>query len=278
MTTIPLRDVGFELEPAKVPRDWVLGDPFQTAFINGLSLLFPEGERFFIDSVKRMQSRLTDPELRRAVQGFIGQEAMHGREHRAFNKLVVAHGYRAAPRIERRLRRFLDFLRRRLPARSQLAITCALEHFTAMLGQTLLSDARLREGIDDDVAGLWLWHALEETEHKAVAFDVYRAIGGGYLRRASMMVLTTIGFFIAVAIVQTRLMANRGILWRPWRWGRGLVRMWIYPGYLTRLVPPYLSYFRPGFHPDDRDTRALVDSWRQELFGADGTLRPLAGS
>jgi uncharacterized protein len=268
--TIPHRDVAFDLDPTKVPRDWVQGDPFQTTFINALSLLFPEGERFFVDSVKRMQSRIADPALRRAVHGFVAQEAMHGREHRAFNELVVAHGYRAAPRIEARLRGFLGWLRKVLTARSQLAITCALEHFTAMLGETLLRDPRLRDEIDPAVQPLWLWHALEETEHKAVAFDVYRAVGGGYVRRATMMLLTTVGFLLAHAIVHARLMATRRILWKPWRWGRGLVRMWIAPGYLTRLVPAYLSYFRPRFHPDDRDARALVDTWRTKLFGAQG--------
>jgi predicted metal-dependent hydrolase len=270
--TIPLRDIGFGLEPANVPRDWVLGDPFQTTFVDALSLLFPEGEKFFVESVKRMQPRLTDPDLRAAVLGFIGQEAMHGREHRVFNQIIVAHGYRVAPRIETALKKFLIGVRRVLSPKSQLAVTCALEHFTAMLGETLLRDPRLRAEIDESVAVLWLWHALEETEHKAVAFDVYRAVGGGYLRRVSMMWLTTVGFLIAHAIVHARLMATRRILWRPWRWGRGLVRMWIWPGYLTRLIPVYLAYYRPGFHPDDRDARELVARWRAQLFDPGGEL------
>ena len=269
--TIPHRDIAFGLEPARIPRDWVLGDPFQTTFINALSLLFPEGERFFVDSVKRMQPKLTDDALRRDVQGFIAQEAMHGREHRAFNELIVSHGYTVAPRVEARLKKFFRFVRRALTPKSQLAITCALEHFTAMLGETLLSDERLRKDIDESMQRLWLWHALEETEHKAVAFDVYRAVGGGYVRRSLLMIVTTIGFLVAHALVHARLMAARGVLWRPWRWGRGLVRMWIWPGYLTRLVPSYLSYFRPGFHPNDRDARGLVETWRTKLFGANGT-------
>jgi len=271
--TIPRRDVDFGLSPANIPRDWCHGDPFQTTFLNALSLLFPEGERFFVESVKQHKAYVTSPELAAAVKGFIGQEAMHGKEHRAFNELLVAHGYAAAPKVERRLRGFLQLVRKILSPKSQLAATCALEHFTAMLAESLLRDARMRDEIDPSVRGLWLWHALEESEHKAVAFDVYRAAGGGYLRRTSIMVLTTIVFFAVQAITHARLMAARKILFRPWTWLRGIGRLWIWPGHLTRLVPAYLAYFRPSFHPDERDTRALLTKWEADLFGPEGGLR-----
>ena len=80
------RDLDFNFDPSLVPRDWCNGDEFTTTFMNALSLLFPEGEQFFVESVKHMQARITSPELQRRVAGFIGQEAMHGREHRAFNE------------------------------------------------------------------------------------------------------------------------------------------------------------------------------------------------
>jgi predicted metal-dependent hydrolase len=216
---------------------------------------------------------VTDPVLQRQVAGFIGQEAMHGKEHRAFNELLAAHGFKSAPLVDKRLRRFLKLVRKVLSPKSQLAVTCALEHFTAMLAEDMLSDSRVRDNIHESVRPLWLWHSLEESEHKAVAFDVYRAAKGGYLRRVWMMVLTTIFFFLVQGMTHARMMADRGILFRPWRWLRGMTRMWIYPAHFTRLLPAYLSYFRPSFHPDDRDTRALLDTWRDVLFGDAGTLR-----
>jgi predicted metal-dependent hydrolase len=270
---IPRRDVDFALDPTTIPRDWCDGDAYETTFLNALSLLFPEGERFFVDSVKHHKHLVTDPELQRAIVGFIGQEAMHGKEHRAFNEMLIAHGYAEAPRVDAKLRRFLRLVRGTLSRKSQLAVTCALEHFTAMLAEQLLGDARMREQMHPAVRPLWLWHALEESEHKAVAFDVYRAAGGGYMRRASLMLLTTIVFFAAQALVHGRLLATRGALWRPWTWLRGLGRMWIWPGFFTRLAPAYFAYFRPGFHPNDRDTRALLESWRTDLFGETGILR-----
>jgi hypothetical protein len=271
---IPRRDVELALDPAVVPRDWCANDAFQTTFLNALSLLFPEGERFFVESVKQHKEAVTDPELRREVAGFIGQEAMHGREHRAFNALLVAHGHAVAPAVDRRLKGFLMIVRKRiLSPRSQLAVTTGLEHFTAMLAEALLARPDMRGDIHPTMQGLWLWHALEESEHKAVAFDVYRAAGGGYARRAAIMLLTTVVFFAVQAGVHARLMAERKILWKPWRWLRGATRLWIYPGFLTRLVPAYLAYFRPGFHPNDRDTRALLAEWRGRLFDDRGALR-----
>jgi predicted metal-dependent hydrolase len=272
MESIPRRQLELDFDPEAVPRDWYAGDPYTTTFLDALSLLFPEGERFFVESVKQHKQHLT-AELRPAVAGFIGQEAMHGKEHRAFNAMLVAQGYTQAPRVERGLQRFLKRVRRTLSPRSQLAVTCGLEHFTAILAEGLLSDPRMREDMHDSVRNLWAWHALEESEHKAVAFDVYRAAGGGYTRRVAIMLLTTAMFFAYLGATHARLMATRGILVRPWRWARGLTKMWIWPAHFTRLVPAYLSYFRPGFHPDDRDTRALLATWRDRLFGDTGELR-----
>ncbi len=268
--TIQRRNVDFGLSAQTIPRDWCHDDAYQTSFLNALSLLFPEGEKFFVDSVKQLRDRA--PELEREIIGFIGQEAMHGKEHRALNDLIVEHGYTSAPAVDATLRRFLKLVRRALPPKSQLAVTCALEHFTAMLAESLLTDERMRQDIHPAVRDLWTWHALEEAEHKAVAFDVYRAAGGGYVRRAAIMLLTTAIFFAAQAIAHARLMIDRKILWKPWTWIRGAVRFWISPGYLTRLVPAYLAYFRPSFHPNDRDTEAVLASWREQLFGEAGAL------
>ena len=270
---IARRDVDFVMDPARVPRDWCAGDAYETTFMNALSLLFPEGEKFFVESVKQLKHHVTDPVLTEQVAGFIGQEAMHGREHRAFNDLLVAQGFTRAPKVEARVRRGLDHARRRLSKKSQLAITCALEHFTAILAEQLLASERLRSEFHLEMLPLWLWHALEESEHKAVAFDVYRAAGGGYVHRSLWMLVTTVMFFAGQAAAHVEMMVSRGILFRPWRWLPGLLHMWLWPGYLSRLAPAYLSYFRPGFHPSDRDNRALVTRWRDHLFGADGVLR-----
>jgi len=270
---IPLRPVSFTFDPAEVPRDWYEGDPFSTAILDALSLLFPEGERFFVDSVKQLRARVDAAELQDRITGFIGQEAMHGRAHRALNELLHLQSYDATPELEADLRQLLVWSRRMLSPHAQLAVTCALEHFTAILSEMLLREEGARAAMHPAVRPLWLWHAFEETEHKAVAFDVYRATGGSELLRIVMMLATTAIFFAQVDRVLLRFLAARGLLRRPWRWGHGLSRQWIRPGYFRMLIPAYLSYYRPGFHPDDRDTRALLGRWREQLFGEDGELR-----
>jgi uncharacterized protein len=147
-------------------------------------------------------------------------------------------------------------------------VTCALEHFTAILAEQLLATDEHRSAAHESVRPLWVWHALEESEHKAVAFDVYRAAGGGYVRRARVMLLATACFFGVTLNVHVRFLRAQGELGNVRGWLGAVRYLWLRPGLLRRLVPAYLDYFRPGFHPDDRDTRSLVREW-QERLGTD---------
>src|SRR5580698_5309240 len=215
MRDLVRRRLDLDFDPASVPRDWYGGDAHMTTMVSALSLLFPEGERFFVDSVKRYRKRLRDPELLKSVDAFIGQEAMHGRGHRAFNGMLrTQSGSQVTEEVDGQLRRLLGFFRAILPPAAQLAVTCALEHFTAILAEQLLERDDHRDAIDESVRGLWVWHALEESEHKAVAYDVYRAIGGGYPLRVVVMATTTLVFFAEVTYVHVRLLRARGELGR----------------------------------------------------------------
>jgi uncharacterized protein len=274
MRDLVRRRLDLDFDPAAVPRDWYAGDAHMTTMVSALSLLFPEGERFFVDSVKRYRKRLRDPELLKLVDAFIGQEAMHGRGHRAFNGMLRAQsGSEVTEQVDRQLRRLLGFFQRVLPPAAQVAVTCALEHFTAILAEQLLERDDHRDAIHESVRGLWVWHALEESEHKAVAFDVYRAIGGSYPLRVVVMATTTLVFFAEVTYVHARLLRARGELRRRSGWAGLRRRLWKRPGLLRLLVPAYLDYYRRDFHPDDRDVSALLDEWRERLFGAEGELR-----
>jgi predicted metal-dependent hydrolase len=274
MRDIVRRRVDFDFDPHVVPLDWYRGDAHLTTFWDALSLLFPEGERFFVESVRRYRERIEDPELRAAIEGFIGQEAMHGRSHRAFNDMLRARGLGdVSERAEQQLRRLLGLARRRLSGRAQLAVTCALEHYTAILAEQLLAQADHRDAGHQSVRPLWIWHALEESEHKSVAFDVYRAVGGSYAMRVGIMLLTSAFFFGEVANVHTRFLRARGQAGNLRGWAGAFGYLWVRPGILRQLAPAYLDYFRPGFHPDDRDTASLLETWRERLFGAQGTLR-----
>ena len=254
------RDLRFKLKPSSVS-NWHEQGPFVTHFINAMSLSFPEGERYFIHTVRHYRDRVTDPELQKAVTAFIGQEAMHGREHEDYNRLLAQAGL-PAKELEAHATRFFNMLKMRLPATAQLAVTIAQEHFTAIVGELVLTDPRMIAGADSRLSALWRWHALEETEHKAVAFDVYEtAMGRGlkaYALRTSSMVLTTAGFMALVLYYQQQLLkADKQA--RGWQGLGGFVNfMFRSPALLPRLALPWLAYFRPGFHPWDHDNRHLL--------------------
>ena len=75
-------------------KHWFDHEPVQTHLLNALSLTFPDGERFFVDSVRAFRDQAQSKEQQKEISGFIGQEAMHSLEHDTFNKMLAAMGYR----------------------------------------------------------------------------------------------------------------------------------------------------------------------------------------
>jgi uncharacterized protein len=260
------RNLDFQLPAARI-NDWNAAGVHASTFYNTMSLFFPVGERFFIRSVRNYRDRIDDPRLQEAVTGFIGQEAMHGREHEEYNEHAHAAGLPVKAQ-ERRVARLLQWVERRRTPAEQLAATCALEHLTAILADILLREPRLLEGAEPRYRDLWEWHALEETEHKAVAYDVYRAVVGtglkAYLLRCSIMLSSSLRFLAQSIYTHYRLLKHDG-LHRDWKgWRRYLHFVFVRPGFLRRIALPWLAYFRPGFHPWQTDNRHHVERWKMQ--------------
>jgi predicted metal-dependent hydrolase len=268
-----VRNLRFDL--SGVPRHWHGGRKSVTSFLDGLSIFFPAGERFFVASVRAFQHCVTDAELAKEVRTFCGQEGVHSREHARYNEHLEKQGYPAFE-LEQNVRARLDAVAKRSPPLSQLALTCALEHFTALLGNLALVDPRVFDGADPTMAALWKWHAAEENEHKAVAYDVYRAAGGGYVRRVLVMIGATLVFWTTVVRHQAAMMRADGTRGSMSEW-RALGRfLFVDPGGMASLLRPYLEYFRPGFHPSDIDTSEFVEKWEREYDASPGYAGPRA--
>jgi predicted metal-dependent hydrolase len=254
------RDLKFRLPPERI-RDWNAGGHHLSQFFNTLSIFFPSGERFFIESVRNYRERITDPQLQKAVTAFIGQEAMHGREHIEYNDVLVASGA-PADAMEKLVISLLGFAKKVLPKADQLAVTIALEHFTAILADILLREPKLLEGAEPRFAALWRWHALEETEHKAVAYDVYEAVvgkgSGAYVRRCIALAALTVIFWSLVIPFHLIIMARDGGLFNLKGWWALIRYQWIKPGALRRIIPAYFDYYKPGFHPWQHDNRRFL--------------------
>lgn len=258
---------------ASIPRHWLGGRRSVTAFFDNLSIFFPVGERFFVTSVRAHERFVKDPELLAAVRVFCGQEGIHGREHERYNRMLAAQGYPAAA-MEKRVVRLLRFVSRVLPIRSQLAATCALEHFTALMGQLILANPEILATAEPRMAALWRWHAAEENEHKAVAYDVFVAAGGTYVERVGIMVLASAVFWAKVFEHQVRMMKVDGTLLSAGEWKRLVRFLFVEPGGMGGVVRRYFAYYRPGFHPDDIDSDALLEEWKRAY--ADGAREAAA--
>jgi len=271
--TVPTRRLSFEDSLQHMPRHFAVDEDLILSHLAAaLSSVFPDGEDFFVRSVRQFRDRITDPELRRQVAGFIGQEAMHGRQHRALNDRLDQLGYPTKP-VERLTKWGLETRERIAPAKANLAMTAALEHFTATLAELLLTSEETRALFgDNEVRNLFLWHALEESEHKAVAFDVYKAVGGSERMRVLTMKLLRFGFVtgmalqIVVSLLGDPATYRRGALRGSWR------RFRRSPLVSRELWHQLRDYDRADFHPEDRVTTELVERWREELFGSAGRL------
>lgn len=204
------------------------------------------------------------------VAGFIGQEAIHGREHERLNELFARHGFDMKT-PDRAIRVGL-WLLDQLPKKTRVACTALMEHFTAMLGEELLTDEIFSKRADPEMIQLWYWHALEEIEHKAVCYDVYEQLGNSQLER--LLALPLVGGALLPPILGswTLMMAKDGVLRDRRDLKRGLGLLFGKQGFVTRILPKMGAFARRDFHPSKHDTEALVKKWRNKLFGEAGTL------
>ena len=249
---------------AALQGEWLDDNAFLTAFFNGMSITFPVGEKFFIDSVRHYADEITDPALKENIKGFCGQEGFHRREHQLYNEaLCAARGYNLEE-LEGRLTRRLNWAQQNLPPLTNLAITVAIEHFTAVLAELMLRPNSIMDRAEPSMRALWRWHAAEEMEHKSVAFDVYKALGGTEdLRKA---VMRRVSFLMSLELTRALIYILRKdaqlFSFRLWRAGlRGLFGK---KGAFSGGWSPYKAFYTEGFHPWQQDTRELLAHWAAE--------------
>ena len=243
-----------------------------TAWFTALSGTFPRGEAFFIEAVKAHRDGVP-PRLAEDIRKFIVQEVNHTREHLTLNRIATEAGYDMAG-IDRRVEELLAMTHGR-PVIVNLASTMALEHYTAMMAHEFLARPDHFAGADPEVAALWRWHAVEEIEHKAVAYDTWLHATRGWSRwkrwkLKSLVMLIVTRQFLSHRITDTlELLAQDGLT--GWRVKLRLAGYLLWrPGVLRRIFPQWVRYFLPGFHPWNHDDSALIS--RTE------TGRAIAGS
>lgn len=262
------RSIKFNL-PANRITNWHRDGVNVSQYMNTMSVFLPVGERFFIDSVRHYRDQITDPELKKAVTAFIGQEAMHGREHDELNELLEKAGT-PAKKQEAAVTWLLNFGRKVLPPEHQLAVTIGLEHLTGLLADALLKTPESVAGSEAHYVAMWNWHALEETEHKAVAYDVYTSVMDKSLRsyaiRSFWLAAATGVYFALQYPFYVENVRREGALLDLKQWRKGLSFLWGRKGLKSQCVSAWFDWFRPGFHPWDHDNSEFLNKF-EELLG-----------
>jgi predicted metal-dependent hydrolase len=262
MTQLVVRKLLIDLT-TPIPARWNGGDAFRSAFFNALSMSFPIGEQYFMDSVRAGLKQLQPEDQQRLaeeVQGFVGQEATHRRIHGLFNGHMEKLGFvnqlegRAAKRSARNAH---------LDVRIHVAATAATEHFTAVFADWMLRHPEALEGTEQRIKNLWMWHAAEESEHRSTAFDMYKALNGNERWRIRVFDYVTVTFLADVTRQTLRNIWHDGSLlrWSTWRSAYHLLMS--KDGMFRSNYGLWKAYKAPDFHPDQQDA-TLGANWLRD--------------
>lgn len=242
---------------------WFGGNKLMTHTMNALSLLFPQGERFFVESVRNYREMITDDFLKNDIKGFIGQEAMHSLQHLAMNNAMTDHGIDIND-LDEHIQNLFKVMYK-LPKSHKLAITCALEHITAMMASLFLERDDLREMMTNTMQELWVWHSVEETEHKSVAFDVYSQVSNNYPLRSFYLIISTIGLIVFTTYLTTMLMIRDETRAGFYDTLCGFNTLWGLNGAFTSLIGEWFTYFNMNHHPWDKDNSDILDKFKKDF-------------
>jgi predicted metal-dependent hydrolase len=266
------RKMSFAYESSGFDKHWHGGSAFITYFWNALSMAIPAGERFFIEAVNCVRDQIDDAELAAELNEFLRQEGHHSLQHAKLNRMVGEQGF-DVERYQRRVSRPLELAAGRLSPIQKLAVTVALEHFTAVLARQILVNPTLTKNADPAVVELWRWHASEELEHKGTCFDLYERLGGTQRMRVKAMRAAWI-LELALALQSTfGMMRESGRLFDLPDLVRGFWHLFGPSGFVTSMVPGLIAYVRPDFHPWLLNDGPLIAAWLSGSAHATHTRR-----
>ncbi|MDZ4049854.1 MULTISPECIES: metal-dependent hydrolase [Limnobacter] len=262
-SSFPVRRMDFDF--SNINRHFVNNDPASSHVWTAFQAYFPEGEQFFVDSVRDAKKWVKDETLLREISAFIGQEAMHGKEHLEANaelkrQGINVNGWDARTRWARKRLNSL------LSVKARLAGTTAVEHYTAVMAEHLMKSESFHQMIvDPTIKNLIYWHAMEESEHRAVAFDTHKAVGGTYAQRAIAMTIVSIGIGPVVLAAMLSCMKQDGELYNMKSWLKFTDLYFGRKGVFRKMIPDLLKFYKPGFHPMQANMDAPMKLWKERL-------------
>jgi uncharacterized protein len=239
--------------PPDIPKLWVNENPARTHLMNSFNLFLPPFERMIVRVIRdQILPRFTDPYLVEQARGFMRQEAVHGRAHMQFLENLRAQGYDIGAYMKFAEWFFERLLERRLGPKICLALVAAFEHYTDLLVPLTLETDFL-DGCDPRMKELFQWHAAEEVEHNAVAYEMLRVIDDNYA-------LHMTGNVLALSVVVGFILAGTALLlYQDGKLGDRETRRELREFFFTKynaagsLVRLFCQYARRDYRPGDVD-------------------------
>jgi predicted metal-dependent hydrolase len=276
---ILVRKVQFEF-PQDFEPHWNPAKPELSQLANGTSILLPYMEPFIINAIRKAAKHITDPALLAEARAWMGQESQHFKQHRRFNEALIAKGYPQLREREQQIEKEYQELDKR-SLKYQVAYTAGFEVMALAIAHTLIAQREYFFGeADPNVSSMWLWHLVEEIEHKNLAFEVYQHLYGGHWYRAYGLLCALIHMVGLIRPSYIALLKADG-LWGKWktRWAIKKLAFRLFASFLPRA----LRYALPGHHPSDvanpawmREWVALYDKGEQGLTRLDTTKMQLS--
>jgi predicted metal-dependent hydrolase len=241
-----------------LPKHWFGGNAFLTHMLNTWTAIFPDAERYFVRWSKKALASVTDPKIKKDIQGFIGQETMHATQHEKLWELLRSQGYNLDPVIFFVEKVAFDWLEKALPDKINYALVAGLEHFTAMFGEIYFENPELVQQMHPEMRRLFEWHAAEEIEHKAVAYDQLLAIDDSYALRTGVMNVAVVGFYMVTLLNTLYFMAQDKSLYNPKEWSMMYDVFFGKYDLARKTFVKFLEYYKPDFHPWDNQNYHLA--------------------
>ncbi len=244
------------------------GNSILTVFGGALSSTFPPGEAEFIESVRNYRDQISDETLKQQIKGFIGQEGHHSHQHKRANQVLTERGIdavRLEKHLEKDIKKYIG--RKHVNNKFRLAMTVGMEHLTAIMAEFILTKPEVLDDLNPTVRELLFWHAVEEIEHKAVAFDVFMQCENDqkYLRRVLRLVSVLFTLRIGCYMVALLIWARKRPSWKEIK-AFGSFMFNKKNGLIPGIRSNYKDYFKPGFHPWDHANQDLVDMWKEKMY------------
>mgnify|MGYP000119310671 CR=1 FL=1 len=258
------RRMQFNTDDMKMAQFAIENNSLISTFFYSLSAMFPEGERFFIHAVRHYQKSVTDPKILADIRGFIGQEAHHGRCHEELNDAIEKLGI-PMTMVSDNMTARVAMLKNRFGPERQLALTVAMEHFTASLAEFILENPEVLDQAPETFRQMMLWHSVEEIEHKAVAFDLFRQQVNDEWMRRRVMVIAMVSLFCRIAFFQVRILWKTKHFPSMSEWLGATRFFWGKKGILRANALGVRKFFQRDFHPNDIDQSALIDGWEERF-------------